>query len=290
MVIVRVMGGLGNQLFQYAAGRQLACRLQTTLKLDTTFYHQDDFRTYRLDAFNIDAQQATATDLALMQCFAPNYWVQKLLRLRRKFVPGYQWFFFKEEVFEPFKPAFETIAGNIYLNGYWQHEQYFANIEEIIRHEFTLKQPPVAQVRQLADTINQCMAVSLHIRRGDYISNPEVQQFHGSCNLDYYQTCIAQIVQYVDYPHFFVFSDDPDWVVDNLVIEYPVTFVTNNHDYEDLWLMSLCKHHIIANSTFSWWAAWLNLHPNKRIFAPRRWFNKPELRDLSPVPTDWIRI
>jgi hypothetical protein len=139
----------------------------------------------------------------------------------------------------------------------------------------------------MAVRIAGCNAVSLHVRRGDYVSNPDSSRVHGLCGADYHQAAVRRIAEVVPQPHLFVFSDDPQWAAGNLHLDHPATIVTGNdtrRDYEDLHLMSLCKHHIVANSSFSWWGAWLDTNPDKIVIAPERWFahEQHDTRDLLP--------
>jgi hypothetical protein len=145
----------------------------------------------------------------------------------------------------------------------------------------------------MAARIAGCNAVSLHVRRGDYVSNPDSSRVHALCGMDYHQTAVRRIAEVSPQPHLFVFSDDPEWAARNLHLDHPMTIVTGNdtrHDYEDLHLMSLCKHHVVANSSFSWWGAWLNGNADKIVIAPARWFasGKFDTRDL--FPSSWTTI
>ena len=141
--------------------------------------------------------------------------------------------------------------------------------------------------------IRACESVSVHIRRGDYLSNPAFYRFHGVCAVEYYEAAVGHLAGAVENPCFFLFSDDLDWARRNLRLDYPVTYVDHNgedKDYEDLRLMSQCKHHIIANSSFSWWAAWLCANPGKIVIAPRKWFNDPNIDTADIIPASWRRI
>ena len=133
----------------------------------------------------------------------------------------------------------------------------------------------------------------MHIRRGDYVSNPTTNKLHGTCSLEYYHNAVDIIAAKVSNPHFFIFSDDHEWARNNFKIDYPLTFVAHNNagkNYEDMRLMSLCKHHIIANSSFSWWGAWLGSNPKKIVCAPRGWFKDKSLNTNDIIPSDWSRI
>jgi hypothetical protein len=192
-----------------------------------------------------------------------------------------------------FDPEVLQLHDNIYLVGYWQSERYFADIREVLLQEFTVASPLSGRNRALADAITGCNAVSMHIRRGDYVSNATTAAFHGVCDLDYYESAIEQIDTFVDQPHIFVFSDDHAWTRQHLHLQGKVTYVDHNdpdQGHEDMRLMSLCKHNIIANSTFSWWGAWLNRNPNKTVIAPRCWFADASIDTSDLIPSSWIRL
>jgi hypothetical protein len=136
-------------------------------------------------------------------------------------------------------------------------------------------------------------AVSIHVRRGDYVSDAGTNRFHGTCSVDYYHDAVDRISGFAPASHFFVFSDGIDWAKENLRLRQPVTYVDFNDgekNYEDLRLMSLCKHHIIANSSFSWWGAWLNPNPDKIVIAPKKWFNDPSINTDDLIPNSWLRL
>ncbi|WP_158303673.1 alpha-1,2-fucosyltransferase [Methanosphaerula palustris] len=192
-----------------------------------------------------------------------------------------------------FDKAILTVPDNVYLDGYWQTEKYFKDIEEILRREVTLKDEPDSINLEMAERIQACHSVSLHVRRGDYVSNPTTQQFHGCCSIDYYNRAISLIEEKVDDPSFFIFSDDLPWAKENLDIPGEKTFVAHNgpeKEYCDLWLMSLCQHHIIANSSFSWWGAWLGQDAEKMVIAPRRWALSESFDTSDIIPDSWITI
>ncbi len=173
-----------------------------------------------------------------------------------------------------------------YLMGYWQSERYFADVAQTIRTDFTFRQPMIGRNHELVEEIGAVNAVSLHVRRGDYANNLRTKATHGVCPLDYYEAAIRYIAERVEAPHYFVFSDDMEWVRANLRIQLPCSYVDHNQgaeSYNDMRLMSLCKHHIIANSSFSWWGAWLNPCDDKVVVAPKNWFaNSNDTKDLLP--------
>ena len=293
MIIVRLIGGLGNQMFQYATARAVAYRTNMPLKLDVTAFANYKLRPYRLGCFNIIEDFATDTEVRRFrrprrrQIIAfTTYEIRKHLLPSRgqKFV---------EERGPSFDPGILKIDGGAYFAGYWASEKYFADVSGIIRHEFTFKREPEEMNRKMIAMIDSTNSVSLHIRRGDYISNPVTNRFHGVLGLDYYSRAVNFIASRTTQPHFFVFSDDIAWAKENLRLSFPLSFIEHygaDRDYEDLRLMSRCKHHIIANSTFSWWGAWLNANPEKIVVSPEKWFNVPSLESKDLIPESWVKV
>jgi len=287
MIVVRIVGGLGNQMFQYAAGRALSLRLGVPLKIDLSAYESYTLRTYGLSHFDISAEVADmgerveGNSLSLMG------------RIRRRLGLGTHLAIYREKGLE-FDPLMLRLADGTYLDGYWQSERYFKDIADRIRKDFTIRSAPSEQNEFTLKQIMSTEAVSIHIRRGDYISDSKTNSVHGVCELGYYQSAMDLIARQLSQPpHVFVFSDDPVWVHKNLNLKHPMTFITHNDansHYEDLRLMSACKHHIIANSSFSWWGAWLNPSPKKLVVAPKRWFKNQKLSDRDIVPTGWTRL
>ena len=293
MVIVKLIGGLGNQMFQYAAGRTLAAKHGTTLKLDISGFESYELRDYSLHAFRIQESFAATEEVARVKGAFKNRLARVAFRLIQRLKPYYRRSVFRESSVSLFDPNILKTPQEIYLDGYWQSEKYFKEIESTIRQEFTFKHPPEGRNAELVGQIQACDSVSLHVRRGDYVTNPVTYEVLGVCSPAYYRTAIQQLTQSIQGPHFYVFSDDIDWVRRNLWIDYPVTYVNHNgidKDYEDLRLMSQCKHHIIANSTFSWWGAWLCNYSGKIVIVPHRWFKQPHLNAEDIVPPSWLRV
>ena len=189
-------------------------------------------------------------------------------------------------------PEIKNVPRDCYLVGYWQSEKYFRSAALGIRADFTFKSSLANRNAELAEQIGQANAVSLHVRRGDYAKNPKTNATHGLCSLDYYRAAIQYVSNRVEQPCFFIFSDDIAWVKDNLKIDFSCQYVDHNHgtkSYNDMHLMSLCQHHIIANSSFSWWGAWLNPSPEKIVIAPKKWFaNKNNIKGL--FPQGWVSL
>ena len=292
MIIVKLVGGLGNQMFQYAVGRCLTYSLNTELKMDISQYRHFTFREYHLSAFNISENIASDSDL--MKVRRPLGWNMKhtvhALRSRIEQIATVS--YIKERHFH-FDPEILALHDNVYIDGNWQSEKYFKDIEWIIREDFTLSGESDYLNKKMAEKISNCEAVSLHVRRGDYISNPVTTAYHGICSEEYYNMAICKLERIVKNPHFFIFSDDPKWAKENLNTRYPTTVLDFNgpeKDFEDMRLMSLCKHHIIANNSFSWWGAWLNQKPDKIVIAPKNWFADSRINSSDLIPKEWMRI
>ena len=297
MIIVKLIGGLGNQMFQYAAGRRLAIAHDVPLKLDTGWFNYmpagDTTRRYALGVFPIREDFATTEEIrSVTGESSSKIWnrlhslaeICGLVRASKNIV---------KERFLHFDQTILDLPNRAYLVGYWQSDKYFHDVDDILRREFTVKVPLAGKNLEIADQIRNTCSVSIHVRRGDYVSNPATTEFHGLCGLEYYRLCTAELARKVANPHFFVFSDDHDWTQQNLNIDFPVTYVDHNDSsegHEDMRLMSLCCHNIIANSSFSWWGAWLNPNPSKLVYAPRRWFNREDIDTIDIVPSTWMRL
>lgn len=291
MIIVHLSGGLGNQMFQYAFGRTLAKQLGVELKLELTDRTLNIHNGFELDRiFNIHAKESSQADLKAvmgLQRFSIIRKAMKVLPLSKLLK--------SPVVYEPhfhFSPQMLSPPDNSYVYGYWQSEKYFSEIENEIRHDFSFKLPISKPNADLAEMMSSINSVSLHVRRNDFAKNSTINATHGLCSLEHYQTAIQYIAKRVQQPHFFVFSDDIDWAERNLKIKFPCQFVNHNQgveSYNDMRLMSMCKHHIIANSSFSWWGAWLNSSTDKIVVAPKQWFaNEASTQDL--IPQSWVRL
>jgi hypothetical protein len=189
-------------------------------------------------------------------------------------------------------PGLIDIPSSSYLMGNWQSEIFFRDIADTIRSDFTFKVPMSKQNAELADMIASINAISLHVRRGDIASNPTSLAVHGLCSLEYYRQAIELVSSKTLNPEFVIFSDDMDWVRKNLNISFPCHYINANkgsESYNDMRLMSFCNHHIVANSSFSWWGAWLGTGEQKIVIAPKKWFAK-NYDSSSIVPSSWIRI
>lgn len=287
MIVVRLTGGLGNQLFQYAAGRGLAALHDADLVLDDYWYShtptRDTPRTYELSHYPIKGRLATGWEALCCRLHGGR------VTRRLPFLPR-RWRHFSERGFA-YQPEFGSLPDGVYLDGYWQSYKYFANIVGHIRDELTPMSGPGEDDQRVIADMCSGVPVSIHVRRGDYVNNPAAAQ-HGVCGLDYYRAAVKHICDRIPDPHFFVFSDDPGWTKANLHLPGLVSFVGHNSAvsaFQDMRLMSLCAHHIVANSSFSWWGAWLNPEVKKIVICPRQWF--ADARDTSSLtPPEWVRL
>lgn len=292
MIIVKLIGGLGNQMFQYAAGRCLAHKYSTELKLDIQNFKNYTLRNYDLNNFDIIENFATSSDLSRIFFPSDKLTVKVFKHVIRSVSRIQQIKYIKEKEYN-FQQNFIKLPDNIYLDGYWQSEKYFLDIEDIIRKEFSVVNPLTSTTQDLAEQIRNCEAVSLHVRRGDYVSDPKTNSVHGVCGIEYYCNAINMIRENIEKPCFFIFSDDPDWACCNIKPDAPTTYVRHaddSKDYEDIHLMSICKHNIIANSSFSWWGAWLNENPEKIVIAPKKWFNSTDMDTRDLLPDKWYKL
>ena len=292
MIITRIHGGLGNQLFEYAAGRRLAHTRNTNLKLDiSSLLEASTKRHFGLEFFNIQATIATPDEIREVNVIDTGRKKRLLWNFRHMFgvTPLY---FFREKGL-PFEPRILQAPDNTYLHGHWQSEKNFKDIEPILRSEFMVTVPQTGINAKMAQQITTSNAVSMHIRRTDYVSNETFSNIYNVCDDNYYKRAVQYISEKTKDPTFFIFSDDIAWAKANIRLSFLTVFVDINDDsknFEDLRLMSQCKHNIIANSTFSWWGAWLNSNPEKIIVAPKKWFGVDTWDTSDIIPQSWIQL
>ena len=285
MIITRIIGGLGNQMFQYAAGKTLAHLNNSILKLDVSSFEEYKLRNFDLLNFNTTIDFATQQEIDNL---LPAHNFEKAFQYLS---PLSKRTYYREKHFH-FDEKFLKLGGNVFLKGYFQSEKYFLPVQEIIRNDFTCKESAVNNVTNFSRQLIEQNSVSIHVRRGDYAKDPEIAERHGALGANYYRAAIELIKGRVTNPVFYIFSDDMAWAKENLEIPeavYVTNEITKDH-IEDLYLMSRCRHNIIANSSFSWWGAWLNNDPGKNVVAPKKWFNKgPEdVQDI--IPKEWHKI
>jgi hypothetical protein len=300
MVVARLQGGLGNQLFIYAAARRLSLKNNVPLKLDITSGYERDYyqRTYRLNHFNIGAEIASPYQSFKGILGRVRRQILRIISRHRKFEHRV----YLDEESREFDPRLLNlqVKGIIYLEGFFAREKYFKDIERIIRDDFQIVTRHDAENLALAGQIQSTNSVCLHVRRlhglpskTEAKSNPSIS----SLSRDYYKKGIEIIARKIAEPVFYCFGDYPQWFVDNIKIDYPITIINHNKDekdYEDLWLMSLCKHFIIANSTFSWWGAWLSNYHDKIVIVPDATcyanLSGASIFKRDVIPTGWLAI
>jgi Glycosyl transferase family 11 len=284
MIITNITGGLGNQLFQYAAGKALAEHCKTELKLDLTGFKDYQLRNFDLDYFHLtyDTASIEETEPFLTRSF--------LKKIKDRTAPFSQRRFNREKFFHYDKNFFKYNPP-LYIKGYWQSERYFTNVKEQLRNELILKKEVINQVETYARFLQNQNSVSIHIRRGDY-QNPETLRIHGILSNSYYKTAILEIRKNIENAVFYVFTDSLDLIKKDSFFKdcTIVSSIISQTHFEDLYLMSQCKHNIIANSSFSWWGAWLNNNPDKIVIAPKNWFNKGPKDTYDLYPTSWIQL
>lgn len=279
MIVTRLRGGLGNQMFQYAAARQLALKHKTELGLDVAYYSDQgssgvvDKRRYGLQHFAIHGRDVVFSRSRRRAMKRLPHWCKHLFGMDPAQL-------IRQKRFE-YEPFFETLPNGVYLDGWWTSERFFKDSAEIIRTELT----PIGSLdatNQVEEIRRSSETVSVHIRRGDYLTLPD---HHPTVTLKYLESAMTY---FSDRYRFLVFSDKPDWCQAHLSGSN-IEFMTDNDEFDDLLLMSACKHHIIANSSFSWWAAWLDPNPDKIVIAPDPWFGPAyahfETRDI--IPPEW---
>ncbi|CAN5449686.1 alpha-1,2-fucosyltransferase [soil metagenome] len=281
MIIVRLRGGLGNQLFQYAAGKALALHHRTELALDLYTYSKHLYRKFELSNFNIEAREASREEV---HRFTGSNALVRYINKRENY-------FRCPEVFaQPhyhFYEDFLSLPSNLYLTGYWQSEKYFLPIASEILKQFSSKEFLQDRNNTLQQKMKSENSVAVHVRRGDYASTSNYSSFFGVLPMDYYKLAIAKMNAEVSDPSFYFFSDDPEWCRQNFQ-GLKAEFIDHNKGadaFNDLLLMSSCRNNIIANSTFSWWGAWLNQFRGKKVIAPLQWFRTDYLTKKEPVYT-----
>ena len=292
IVVGALLGGIGNQMFQYAAAKALALHHSAELFLDLRgFDRYPSHNGYELDrVFGIYVRKATTKQLRANFGLCGTPLALKLLRR-----PMFSALRPKALVIEPslqYWDRLREIPMPFYMMGYWQSEKYFSEITQSLREIFRFRLPLSAFNSGIAEEISSCRSVAIHIRRGDYISHKKTSQIMSVCSMEYYKRAINFIENLFKEPVFYIFSDDPDWATTHFKFLDRKTIISHNkseNSYVDMQLMSYCKHQIIANSTFSWWGAWLNPDPEKTVIAPRKWFCNG-FDDGELIPPRWIRL
>lgn len=290
MIGVRLMGGLGNQMFQYATAKSLAIKNNTSVAMDMIFFdnleENDTPREYELDCFRISNEIISPSKRPDENRTSSPGTLNRFRRLSRT----REWQIYRE-AHHNFDPNVLKLADWTYLIGYWQSEKYFKDIREMLLEDFSFKEQPNKKCQEMLELINSSRSISIHVRRGDYITNPNANKFHGTKDYNYYDAAVKTIAKEVSDPKLFIFSDDLDWCKKNLKFTYPTVYVEgNDKGFQDMRLMLNCQHNVIANSSFSWWAAWLNNNPDKLVVGPKKWFNDPKVNTSDVMPSSWIKI
>ena len=288
-IYVQIKAGLGNQMFQYAFGRALSLRKKKELALDSKWYHKhgskDTPRSFELDKYNIKARSATSEELRPFK----TKWQLLLRKIKRRLI------YKKDHVYNPK----EANSDQTYFEGHWTNEKYFKEFEDTIRNDFLPAHPLKDASAQVLSEIEKIIEeghipISIHVRRGDCVTNPHAAAYQGTVDTSYYDA--ARDYLFSLFPKeqciFFVFSDDIAWAKEHIQTGAKTIYVSQPGipDYEELYLMSRCLHHIIANSSFSWWGAWLNPYSKKIIIAPKAWLKDTSFDTSDVCPKEWIRI
>jgi hypothetical protein len=302
MIILKLQGGLGNQLFQYATGRALSIELNTILKLDLSFYNNNEFsKVYRLNEFNLPFEIANKQEIDQIRNQDHVPLIFRILNKTGVKVSPYfkRSHLIEKEILKLYNPDIKK-GIDYYIDGWLGDEAYFKMHEKQIRKDLRSDDLLNNESKIVLDKIVNSNSVAIHIRRGDYLTN----SFFANLSQEYYSRSISFISKEISHPAFFFFSDDIKWVKENISVNEKHIFVEHNSaaatkwntigEINDLLLMSYCNHQIIANSTFSWWGAWLNSNPDKVVIAPRKWFDNAKAQSDYErghfIPIKWIKI
>jgi hypothetical protein len=293
-MIVKLKGRLGNQMFQYAFAKALSLKYDKPVFLDsstfnTPVYDLNSFvsptKEYRLDIFEITLNLAGSESvIKVYKNRLSNSIFNKIKRKVSNYVPLFN-FYLEEKRFE-FQE--DKLKLYVYYDGYWQSELFFNQFKKVILNDFTFKNRYLLEENYFFNKVQTSNSVAIHVRRGDYLKYPMFELLSES----YYYSAIELLQSKVSNPVYFIFSDDINWVKENMFKNLKVNFVKTNSDAQDLFLMSSCKHNVIANSTFSWWGAYLNKNPSKIVISPLLWFNSEETDKVTIdlIPSSWYRI
>lgn len=293
MITVRFQGGLGNQMFQYCIYRVFETQGKE-VQADIFYYTQHNLAMpFELDCvfphINL-IYSSIENQYAKVACNPKRRTILKILNYLQfiLFTDRLNYFY---EIREGYFNRYIFNIKNGFLEGFWQSEKYFSHIQEDIRKNFQFKHITDKKVLSYSKLIQETNSVSIHIRRGDYLSEDNRKLFGGICTNNYYRKAVSYIKSKVSDAKFFIFSDDIDWVANHTNVNSDITFVKKTEfiqpdNWYDMYLMSQCKHNIIANSSFSWWSAWLNSNKNKIVISPQNWINGKRTPHITPE--NWI--
>ena len=292
MIISQITGGLGNQLFQYAAAKALSLHHKVPLLFETSSFYREELpelevpRNFELFHFSGITEKIINPEEVITLIG-----VEKKNRISKWVTPTYKKNVYREPFYHFDKNFFKS-KKNVLLKGGWQSEKYFKPYEKEIRESLQLNKDLVKDVVNKGEKLQQQNSVSVHIRRGDYLRKQIIFEWHGVMSKDYYINALNLLQSKTKDIKAYYFTDDTDWVSQNLLPLFNgeiVSLSTKSH-YEDLYLMSHCQHNIIANSSFSWWGAWLNTNPNKIVIGPKKWFDKGFKDTQDVIPSGWVKI
>jgi len=289
MYIVHILGGLGNQMFQFAFAYAISKEAGSSFKLDISDLEAPDQRNYALDHYCINVELASLAERQKYKYENESTAITIIRKLTRR-PRGFARTFHKEAHFH-FDNSVSEITGDAYLQGYWQSEKYFHVHRDDLLAIFSPKNKLHPDTIAYRQKIMAAQSIGLHVRRGDYASDAKTRRMHGSCTLEYYEEAVLLFKKKLPAPHYFIFSDDLPWARDNLdFIEHKSFVKLENQSFahEEMHLMSICQHNIIANSSFSWWGAWLNANPDKTVIAPKRWFADETINTKDLIPENWL--
>ncbi len=295
IVVVKLNGGLGNQMFQYALAYIITLKHNSQLLIDKELFNLTEKtpghtpRNYEMGVFGIDEPTASNSDILFFERLSLIHKIRRELNLNYPKMCYENNFRFDNKI--------RQVKPPVYLRGFFQSFKYFKGFEDDLKELFKFSEEKLDDENKgILENIKSSKSVAIHIRRGDYVEDKITQKFHGNCSQDYYDQAISKIKEFDEDVEFFFFSDDIKWV-ENEFRNYRIkkTFVGSNagkNSWKDMLLMSQCNYNIIANSSFSWWAAWLNKNDFKKVIAPSRWFNNPEKEQYTfdLIPDEWIRI
>ena len=294
MIIVRLKGGMGNQMFQYATGRVLSIKNNTDLGLDLSYlldrtkrpkFHKFTFRNYDLDLFNIKAKIIYPSSIPFIHRIPKGIIGLGLDFFKRKFIK-----IKGVEKSKNFDGKILNVGPDVFLDGYWQSYKYFEDIKEVIKEDFSFKNKLLDNIKNLAEVIEMENSLCFHVRREDYVNNKDYE----IVGKEYYNKSLNCILESRKIDKIYIFSDDIAWCRDNMKFDLPAMFVGDEYkgfkDGGHFFLMSSCRHFIIPNSTFAWWAAWLADCPDKIVIAPKKWFVNDKIDSSDIIPKEWTRI
>ncbi|MEM1327109.1 MAG: alpha-1,2-fucosyltransferase [Bacteroidota bacterium] len=291
MIVVRLKGGMGNQLFQYAFGKRIAAQLGTEVQFDLSALLDRSkkdmvFRNYDLDIFNVNPTFLQDADylnfIYKLKSSSVGRWQRRRAEKGKTYI--------KETQFHVMPELLTSPPDDALYDGWWQSERYFEQVGEVLRNDLQFVDALLLESQQLNDQIQTTNAICLNVRRTDFLKTPDLN----TTNLDYFLKGARYIAERVESPHFFVFSDDMDWCETNIRLEQPTTYVSHTHKGRKfgnyLRLMSQCDHFIIPNSSFAWWAVWLSGGKDKMVVAPKHWFANSVYDTSDLVKASWVRL